>query len=65
MKVLFIINDAAYGSEHMYTAMRLAMKWQQEHVTTEIRVFLMADAVTVALPGQSTPQGYYNIAGGC
>lgn len=28
---------------------------------TETIVFLMADAVTAALPAQSTPQGYYNI----
>jgi uncharacterized protein involved in oxidation of intracellular sulfur len=61
MKVLFILNDAPYGSEKVYNALRLAMKLQQEHVATEIRVFLMADAVTAALPGQSTPQGYYNI----
>jgi uncharacterized protein involved in oxidation of intracellular sulfur len=27
----------------------------------EVRIFLMADAVTCALPGQAAPQGYYNI----
>jgi uncharacterized protein involved in oxidation of intracellular sulfur len=27
----------------------------------ELRVFLMADAVTCALPNQTTPEGYYNI----
>lgn len=37
------------------------MKLQQEHAAAEIRVFLMADTVTAALPGQTTPQGYYNI----
>ena len=26
-----------------------------------VRIFLMADAVTCALPAQSTPQGYYSI----
>lgn len=61
MKVLFILNDAPYGSEKLYNAMRLAMKLQQEHADVEIRVFLMADAVTSVLPNQSTPQGYYNI----
>lgn len=61
MKVLFILNDAPYGSEKLYNAMRLAMKLQQEHADVEIRVFLMADAVTGALPNQTTPQGYYNI----
>ena len=61
MKVLLVLNDAPYGSEKSYNALRLAMKLQQEHADTEIRVFLMADAVTAALPGQTTPQGYYNI----
>ncbi len=61
MKILFILNDAPYGSEKVYNALRLAMKLQQEHAAAEIRIFLMADAVTAALSGQSTPQGYYNI----
>ncbi len=35
---------------------------QKEHAeTVEVRIFLMADAVTCALPNQSTPQGYYNV----
>jgi uncharacterized protein involved in oxidation of intracellular sulfur len=61
MKILILVNDAPYGSEKLYNAMRLAMKLQQEHADVEIRVFLMADAVTAVLPNQSTPQGYYNI----
>jgi uncharacterized protein involved in oxidation of intracellular sulfur len=61
MKILLILNDAPYGSEKVYNALRLAMKLQQEHAGAEIRVFLMADAVTAALPNQTTPQGYYNL----
>jgi uncharacterized protein involved in oxidation of intracellular sulfur len=61
MKILFILNDAPYGSEKVYNALRLAMKLQQEHAAAEIRVFLMADAITAALPNQATPQGYYNV----
>lgn len=62
MKILFIINDAPYGSEKAYNALRMAMMLQKEHAgEVEVRVFLMADAVTAALPGQNTPQGYYNI----
>lgn len=61
MKILFILNDAPYGSEKVYNALRLAMKLQQEHTEAEVRVFLMADAVTAGLPNQSTPQGYYNV----
>ncbi len=62
MKILIIINDAPYGSEKAYNALRMAMMLQKEHAeTVEVRIFLMADAVTCALPGQTTPQGYYNI----
>jgi uncharacterized protein involved in oxidation of intracellular sulfur len=61
MKILIIINDAPYGTEKAYNAMRLAMTLQKEHTPGEIRIFLMADAVTCALPNQSTPQGYYNL----
>lgn len=62
MKILIIINDAPYGSEKAYNALRLAMMLQKEHgETAEIRLFLMADAVTATLPNQATPQGFYNI----
>ena len=61
MKVLFVINDAPYGSEKAYNALRMAMMLQKEHPDVEVHVFLMADAVTCALTNQTTPQGYYNI----
>jgi len=61
MKILIIINDAPYGTEKAYNAMRLAMTLQKEHTDVEVRIFLMADAVTCALPNQTTPQGYYNL----
>lgn len=61
MKVLLILNEAPYGSEKTYNALRLAMALQKDQPGTEIRIFLMADAVTAAIPGQSTPQGYYNV----
>lgn len=61
MKVLFILNDAPYGSEKTYNGLRLAMALQKDHPGTEVRIFLMADAVTAAIPAQNTPQGYYNI----
>jgi uncharacterized protein involved in oxidation of intracellular sulfur len=61
MKALLILNDAPYGSEKAYNALRLAMTLQKEHPDVDVRVFLMADAVTCALAGQSTPQGYYNV----
>jgi len=37
------------------------MALQKEHPDVVIRIFLMADAVTAALPNQSPPEGYYNI----
>jgi len=62
MKMLLIINDAPYGTEKAYNALRMAMMLQKEHAeTVDVLIFLMADAVTCALPNQSTPQGYYNI----
>ena len=61
MKILFILNEAPYGSEKTYNALRLAMALQKDQPGTELLVFLMADAVTAALPAQTTPQGYYNV----
>ena len=62
MKILLILNDAPYGSEKAYNAMRMAMMLQKEHAeNVEVRIFLLADAVTCALPSQSTAQGFYNI----
>lgn len=60
-KILFIINDAPYGTEKAYNALRMAMTIQKEDETVGIRMFLMADAATAALPDQTTPQGFYNI----
>ncbi len=61
MKILIIINDAPYGTEKAYNALRLAMTIQKESPEVEIRIFLLADAVFCALPNQKTPTGYYNI----
>ncbi len=61
-KILIIINDAPYGTEKAYNALRMAMTLQKEHGdTTEVKIFLLADAVFCALPDQKTPNGYYNI----
>ena len=61
MKILILINDAPYGTEKAYNAMRLANQLGKDHESVEVRIFLMADAVFCALPGQSTPNGYYNM----
>lgn len=61
MTILILINDAPYGTEKAYNALRLAMALQKDHPTVQINVFLMADAVGCAIPNQNTPQGYYNV----
>lgn len=59
--MLFILNEAPYGSEKTYNALRLAMALQKNPPDTSVLIFLMADAVTAAISAQGTPQGYYNI----
>jgi len=61
MKILIVVNDAPYGTEKAYNALRLANQLGKEHKETEVRIFLMADAVFCAITGQKTPEGYYNI----
>lgn len=61
MSILILINDAPYGTEKAYNALRLAMALQKDHPTVQVNVFLMADAVNCGIPNQNTPQGYYNI----
>ncbi|MBC8320057.1 MAG: DsrE family protein [Bacteroidetes bacterium] len=61
MKVLIIINDAPYGTEKAYNALRLANQLGKDHQSIEVRIFLMADAATCAIANQITPNGYYNI----
>ena len=61
MKVLIIINDASYGTEKAFNALRLAMTLQKEHKDVQVNVFLIADAVTCAIPNQQTPDGFYNL----
>lgn len=61
MKILLLINDAPYGTEKAYNALRLAMTLQKEQSEVEVLVFLMADAVSCGLANQTTPQGYYNL----
>ena len=61
MNVLIIVNDASYGTENAFNALRLAMTFQKEHKDVEVRIFLIADAVTCAITNQQTPDGYYNL----
>ena len=60
MKTLIILNEPAYGNERSYNGLRLGRSLAKTG-GTELRIFLMGDAVTVAMRGQKTPDGYYNL----
>ena len=57
---LFILNDAPYGNERAYNALRLAAAVAGKE-GQQVRLFLMADAVACAKTGQKVPEGYYNV----
>jgi uncharacterized protein involved in oxidation of intracellular sulfur len=58
---LLILNDAPYGSERSYNALRLARSLLDKGAS-KVRLFLIGDAAACAHGGQKVPQGYYNIA---
>lgn len=59
MQTLFILNEAPYGGERSYNALRLARALARRDGES-VRVFLMGDAVACAKAGQKLPEGYYN-----
>ena len=59
-KYLIVINDAPYGNERPYNALRLALNLVKRE-SVLVKVFLMADAIFCARREQKTPDGYYNI----
>lgn len=61
MKILFLLNDAPYGNDKNYNALRTAIQLQKQDSTIKIWVYLMSDSVTGALPGQKEKAGQYNI----
>ena len=60
MNVLVILNDPPYGTERSYNGLRLAGSLAKR-ADTEVRIFLIGDAVGCAAAGQQTPNGYYNL----
>ncbi len=60
MKTLFILNDAPYGTERSYNALRLAGALSKRE-GEEIKMFCIGDAAACAKKGQKVPSGYYNI----
>ncbi|UZE25772.1 DsrE family protein [Pseudomonas sp. B21-056] len=57
---LFIINDACYGSERAFNALRLAGSLSARK-QAQVRVYLQSDAVSCARAGQKVPMGHYNL----
>ena len=60
MQTLIILNDPPYGTERAYNGLRLALALAKRE-GSELRLFLMSDAVWCARGGQTTPPGYYNV----
>ena len=61
MILTIIINDAPYGIEKPWNALRLASTSISKEIDMTVRVFLMGDSVVSAKKGQKTPEGYYNM----
>lgn len=61
MNYLIILNDPPYGTERSYNGLRLANALVKEDEKTSVSVFLIGDAASCAVEGQTTPNGYYNI----
>ena len=61
MRLLLVVNDAPYGNERTYNALRLAGTLLTVEPELDLMVFLLGDADACARGGQSTPQGYYNV----
>jgi uncharacterized protein involved in oxidation of intracellular sulfur len=59
-QTLLILNDAPYGTERSYNALRLAGSLSRRD-TEQVRVFLIGDAAACASKGQKVPSGYYNV----
>jgi uncharacterized protein involved in oxidation of intracellular sulfur len=61
VKIQIILNNAPYGDERAFNALRLADVILKLEEDVELTVCLFGDAVFCAKKGQQTPNGYYNI----
>lgn len=57
---LFVVNDAPYGNERPYNALRLALNLARRE-GVGVSLFFTGDGVLCARKGQKTPDGYYNL----
>ncbi len=60
MKTLLILNDPAYGTERSYNGLRLAGTLAKRD-DSDVRVFLIGDAVSCGMANQKVPDGYYHL----
>jgi uncharacterized protein involved in oxidation of intracellular sulfur len=58
--ILVIANDPPYGSERSWNALRPAAALAKRD-DTDVRIFLLGDAVGCALTGQKLPDGCYHL----
>lgn len=56
-QIVIIANDAPYGSESLFNALRLGIALNEQE-GIDLKLFLMSDAVSAALAGQSPAEGY-------
>lgn len=59
-RILLIVNGPAYGSDETFNALRLAVTLAKRG-DVGVTVFLMGDAVSCAVAGQQTPDGFYTL----
>ena len=57
MNCLLILNDPPYGPELSYNGLRLANSLAKDE-KNRVAVFLMGDAESCGVAGQTTPIGY-------
>jgi uncharacterized protein involved in oxidation of intracellular sulfur len=58
-RILIIINDAPYGTEKPWNALRLAKALITEKLS--VSVCLVGDGVSIAKKDQKPPKGFYNL----
>ncbi len=56
--ILIIANGAPYGSETLFNSLRLAITIKEQHPETDLKVFLMSDAVSAGITAQKPKEGY-------
>lgn len=52
--ILILVNASAYGSERSFSALRIALTLSAHQDQPNVRVFLMSDAVGMAIANQAT-----------